>query len=159
MGVHQFTVTTIDGQPKSLADYKGKVLLIVNVASECGFTPQYEGLEALYEKYKDQGFVILGFPSNDFGHQEPGTEAEIKAFCSRNYAVKFDLFAKSHAKSVEDQSPLFHYLTTTGEHPEHIHWNFNKFLIGKDGMLIHHYGSNTKPENEELVHAIEAALK
>jgi glutathione peroxidase len=159
MGVHQFTVQTIDGQPKSLADYKGKVLLIVNVASECGFTPQYEGLEALYEKYRDRGFVILGFPSNDFGGQEPGTEAEIKAFCNRNYNVSFDLFAKVHAKTMEGQAPLFQWLTTNGPSPEHIGWNFNKFLIAKDGSIIKHYGSNTKPLSDELTAAVEQALK
>jgi len=157
-GVHRFTVTTIAGQQKSLADYSGKVLLIVNTASECGFTPQYKDLEALYLKYKDRGFMILGFPSNDFHHQEPGTDAEIKAFCDRNYQVTFDLFSKvrTHEEPLE---PLYQYLTTGAGFDGAISWNFNKFLAGRDGRVLARWGSMTKPLSEEIVQAVEKALK
>jgi glutathione peroxidase len=157
VGVHQFTVSTITGAAKSLADYKGKALLIVNVASECGYTKQYKGLEELHQQYKDKGLAVLGFPSNDFGGQEPGTEAEIKQFCERNFGVSFDLFAKLNAKS-EPLAPLFGHLTTQPGLEGAVGWNFNKFLVGKDGRLIARFGSSTKPLSDELVRAIEAAL-
>lgn len=157
-GVHAFTVKTITGGAKSLADYSGKVLLVVNVASECGFTPQYKDLEALYLKYKDRGFVILAFPSNDFGHQEPGTDAEIQTFCERNYFVTFDLFSKIEVKG-EAQAQLYRYLTTEAGFDGPISWNFNKFLVGRDGKVIHRFGSTTKPMSTDLIEALEKALK
>jgi glutathione peroxidase len=157
VGVHQFTVTTITGAAKSLADYQGKALLIVNVASECGYTKQYKDLEALHQRFKDKGLAVLGFPSNDFGGQEPGTEAEIKQFCERNFGVSFDLFGKVNAKS-EPQAPLYQYLTTQPGLEGAVSWNFNKFLVGKDGRLIARFGSSTKPLDKALLAAIEAAL-
>lgn len=157
VGVHQFTVPDIAGSPKSLADYKGKVLLIVNVASECGNTPQYKDLEALHQKYKGQGLAVLGFPSNDFGGQEPGSEAEIKQFCERNYGVSFDLFGKVNVKS-EPQAPLYRHLTTQPGKEGAVDWNFGKFLVGKDGQLIARFKASTKPLSPEVVAAIEAAL-
>lgn len=154
--VHEFTLNSIDGKPVSLADYKGKVVLIVNVASKCGFTPQYTGLEALYEKYKDQGFVIVGVPANNFGAQEPGTNEEIKTFCSRKYSVSFPMMAKVSVKG-DDITPLYQYLTSTkgGE----VKWNFTKFLIGKDGQIAERFESAVKPDAPELTSAVETALK
>jgi glutathione peroxidase len=155
--VHAFTVRTIDGAERSLADYKGKVLLIVNVASECGFTPQYKGLQELYEKYRDRGFMVLGFPSNDHGGQEPGSEAEIKAFCERQYAVTFDLFAKIHTKG-PDIAPLYRWLTENSGYPGAISWNFNKFLVDREGRVVGRWGSMTKPNDKELLQAVEETL-
>lgn len=154
--VHEFTLNNIDGKPVALADYKGKVVLIVNVASKCGFTPQYTGLEALYEKYKDQGFVIVGVPANNFGAQEPGTNEEIKTFCSRKYSVSFPMMAKVSVKG-DDITPLYQYLTSTkgGE----VKWNFTKFLIGKDGQIAERFESAVKPDAPELTSAVETALK
>ncbi|GAA5522695.1 hydroperoxy fatty acid reductase gpx1 [Fodinibius salicampi] len=157
--VYEFEPTNIDGEVTPLQKYEGKVLLIVNTASECGFTPQYEGLQNIYEKYNDQGFEVLGFPANNFGGQEPGSDEEIKQFCNVNYDVGFPLFSKISVKG-EDQHPLFKYLTTasnpdfTGE----IKWNFEKFLIGKDGELVHRFRSDTKPESDEILKAIETSL-
>lgn len=156
-GVHQFTLNTITGQPKSMADYAGQVLLIVNVASECGFTPQYKDLEALQQRYRDRGFRILGFPCDDFHHQEPGTDQEIEAFCRRNYQVSFDLFSKIHAKE-EPLAPLYQYLTKESPLPGPVSWNFNKFLAGKDGRVLARFDSKVKPLSEELVAAVEKAL-
>jgi glutathione peroxidase len=158
MGVHQFTLNTIDGKPKSLADYKGHVLLLVNVASECGHTPQYKGLEALYEKYREQGLRVLGFPANNFGGQEPGSEAEIKRFCEDNYGVSFDLFAKLEADG-EQISPLYKYLTTQAGFDGPIPWNFTKFLADREGKIIARFHYRVKPEDPELIGAIEKALK
>ena len=130
--IYEIPLKDIDGKDASLAKYKGKVLLVVNVASKCGFTPQYKGLEALYRQQKDKGLVVLGFPCNDFGSQEPGTTEEIKAFCSKNYDVTFPLFEKVHVKGAE-QHPLFSTLTgADSPFPGDIKWNFGKFLIGKD---------------------------
>jgi glutathione peroxidase len=142
----------------SLAEYKGKVLLIVNVASKCGYTPQYTGLEALYRKYKDQGLVIVGFPSNDFKGQEPGTEQEIVTFCKSKYDVSFPLFAKVTVKG-DNKAPLYKYLTE-GDHPgkSEVGWNFNKWLVGRDGKVIAHYDSKVKPDDAALTSAIEAEL-
>jgi glutathione peroxidase len=145
----------IDGKDTSLKAYSGKVMLVVNVASECGYTGQYEGLEALYRKFKDRGFVVLGFPSNDFGGQEPGSEAEIKAFCTSRYSVTFPMFAKLHAKG-PDQHPLYAALTEGGAP---VKWNFSKFLVGKDGKVIARYDSGTEPDDDKLIAAIEGALK
>jgi glutathione peroxidase len=154
--VHEFTLNDIDGKPVPLAEYKGKVVLIVNVASKCGYTPQYTGLEALYEKYKDQGFVIVGVPANNFGAQEPGTNEEIKTFCTRKYNVSFPMMSKVSVKG-DDITPLYKYLTETkgGD----VKWNFTKFLIGKDGQIAGRFESAVKPDAPELTSAVETALK
>lgn len=157
--IYEFKPTNINGEETSLEEFEEKVLLIVNTASECGYTPQYEGLQAIYEQYNDQGFEILGFPANNFGGQEPGTDEEIKQFCKVNYDVTFPMFSKISVKG-EDQHPLFEYLTAasnpdfTGE----IKWNFEKFLIGKDGTLKHRFRSDVEPENEKILRAIETEL-
>lgn len=159
--IHEFTLDSIDGQPTSLAEFKGKVVLIVNVASRCGFTPQYAGLEALYNKYKDRGFVVLGFPANNFFHQEPGTNEAIKAFCSTKYNVTFPMFAKVSVKGA-DQTPLYEFLTDKGANPSTggaIGWNFAKFLADRNGKVIARFASRVAPESAELVNALEAALK
>jgi glutathione peroxidase len=159
-GIYTFTLNSIDGKPAPLADYKGKVVLIVNVASQCGFTPQYSALEAIYEKYKDQGFVIVGFPANNFGAQEPGTNEEIKTFCSRKYSVTFPLYAKISVKG-EDQAPLYSYLTKetgpgiTGD----IKWNFTKFLVDRNGKVVQRFESAVTPDSKEVTGAIEKQLK
>lgn len=152
--IHEFTMKSIDGKPTQLASYKGKVVLAVNVASQCGYTPQYAGLEALYKKYQAKGLVVAGFPANNFGAQEPGTDSEIKTFCDRNYKVTFPIFSKISVKGA-DQAPLYQYLTkNAGE----VKWNFAKFLIGKDGRVIKKFDSGVEPSSEELTKAIEAAL-
>lgn len=152
---YDFKTTNIDGQPVDLAQYKGKVALVVNVASKCGYTKQYKGLESLYSDYKGKGFEILGFPSNDFGAQEPGTEAEIKSFSSLNYDVTFDMFSKV-AVSGSGMVDVYKYLTdTTGES---VKWNFNKFLVDKEGKVVKYYPSNIAPEDADLRKDIEALL-
>lgn len=153
--VFDISVKDISGKEKSLATYKGKVLLVVNTASACGFTPQYAGLESLYKKYHSQGFEVLGFPSNDFGGQEPGSENEIKNFCEAKFKVTFPMFSKVGVK--ENPHPLYAYLQKEGK--AEVKWNFGKFLIGKDGKVLHYYSSNTEPSSETLVSAIEDALK
>jgi glutathione peroxidase len=148
------------GTPAPLANYKGKVILLVNVASRCGFTPQYTALESIYEKYKDQGFVILGFPANNFGGQEPGTNAEIKTFCQTKYSVTFPIYAKVSVKG-DDQTPLYQYLTTTAN-PSlagDIKWNFTKFLVSRDGKVVQRFESPVKPDSPEVTSAIEEQLK
>lgn len=153
--LYDFQITNIDGQPVDLAQYKGKVALVVNVASKCGYTKQYKGLESLYREYKDKGFEILGFPSNDFGAQEPGTEAEIKSFCSLTYDVTFDMFSKVKV-SGSDMTDAYKYLTeTTGSQ---VKWNFNKFLVDKEGKVVKYYPSSVAPEDAELRKDIEALL-
>ena len=159
--IYDFTLKDIDGRDRSLAEFKGQVLLLVNVASKCGFTKQYAGLEKLYQAYKDRGFVVLGFPANNFMGQEPGTEAEIKSFCSLNYGVTFPMFSKISVKG-KTIHPLYAYLTDEELHPGSggaVGWNFNKFLVGRDGKVLAHYGSRTAPEDPELAAAIEAALQ
>lgn len=148
MGVYEFTAKTIDGSEQTLDGYKGKVLLIVNVASKCGFTPQYKGLEALYRKYKDKGFEILGFPCDQFGHQEPGNETEIKSFCSLTYDVSFPMFAKIKVNG-EEAHPLYKYLKSEEKGflgTEFIKWNFTKFLVDASGKVIKRYAPNETPE-------------
>jgi glutathione peroxidase len=159
-GIYSFTLNSIDGQPAPLADYKGKVVLLVNVASKCGFTPQYSALEATYEKYKSQGFVILGFPANNFGAQEPGTNEEIKTFCSRKYNVTFPMYAKISVKG-EDQAPLYSYLTedTGTSIVGDIKWNFTKFLVDRNGNVVQRFESAVTPDSPEMVAAIEKQLK
>jgi len=158
MSVHDFKVKTIDGKEASLSDYKGKAVLIVNTASECGYTPQYAGLEALYEKYRSRGFTVLGFPSNDFGAQEPGTNAEIKKFCELRYKTTFPLFSKIPVKG-PDADPLYKYLTgLPGKQGGPVTWNFNKFLVGPDGKVIEHFDSKVEPMSPELTSKLEQAL-
>jgi glutathione peroxidase len=148
----------INGKDTSLKEYNGKVLLIVNVASKCGYTPQYKGLEATYKKYKDQGLVVLGFPCNDFGSQEPGSNEEIKTFCSDNYSVTFPLFDKLHVKGAQ-QHPLYTALSgKDSPYPGDVKWNFGKFLVGRDGKIVKRWDSAAKPESKEVTEAIEAAL-
>jgi len=154
--IYDYTLNSIDGQPQALAAYKGKVVLIVNVASRCGFTPQYEALEKVYEQYKDRGFVILGVPANNFGGQEPGTNEEIKTFCTRKYNVSFPMLAKVSVKG-DDITPLYKYLT--GAKGGDVKWNFTKFLIGRDGALLERFESPTKPDSPAVTAAIELALK
>ncbi|MGA2136121.1 MAG: glutathione peroxidase [Bryobacteraceae bacterium] len=153
--VYEFTLNSIDGAPAPLDVYKGKVLLVVNVASKCGFTPQYKELEAVYEKYKDQGFVIAGFPANNFMSQEPGTNQEIKSFCTRTYGVSFPMYGKISVKG-SDIAPLYAYLT--GAKGGDIKWNFTKFLIGKDGTILERFEPPVKPDDPKVTAAIEKAL-
>lgn len=158
--IYEFTMRNIDGENVKLDAYKGKVILIVNVASKCGYTPQYEGLEALYQKHKDSGLVILGFPANNFLSQEPGTEAEIKEFCSTKYKVTFPMFAKISVKG-EDQHPLYTYLTNKRSNPDFagdISWNFNKFLIDRQGKVVARFGSKDTPEGEAITSAVTKYL-
>ena len=148
----------IDRKDKSLKAYQGKVLLLVNVASQCGFTPQYKALETIHRKYKGQGFTVLGFPCNDFGAQEPGTAEDIKKFCSEKYEVTFPLFSKLHVKG-SDQHPLYAALTgKDSPFPGEIKWNFGKFLIGKDGKILKRFEPQTRPDAAEVLEAVEAAL-
>ena len=153
--VHEFTLNSIDGSPAPLSAYQGKVVLIVNVASRCGFTPQYAGLESLYEKYKDRGFVILGFPANNFGSQEPGTNEEIKTFCSSKYNVTFPMYSKISVKG-DDKAPLYQFLTATGGE---IQWNFTKFLVDKNGKVVARFEPKVTPESPDVAAAIEKALR
>lgn len=149
---------TIEGKETSLADYQGKVVLIVNTASKCGLTKQYSALEAIYDKYKAKDFVVLGFPCNDFGNQEPGTLEEIQTFCSTKFEVSFPLMEKIHVKG-KDQHPLYTALTgKEGAFPGDVKWNFGKFLIGKDGKPLARFEPRQKPDSEELIAAIEKAL-
>ena len=153
--VYDFTLPSIDGKPAPLSAYKGKTLLLVNVASKCGFTPQYKGLEGLYEKYKDRGLVVISFPANNFGGQEPGTEAEIKDFCTRTYHVSFPMYSKVSVKG-DDKTPLYQFLTSTGG--GEIRWNFTKFLVGKDGNVIARFETKVTPEDADFLKAVEKAL-
>ena len=158
--IYAIPLEAIEGEATSLEAYRGRVLLVVNVASKCGFTPQYEGLQALYERFHAQGLEVLGFPANDFMGQEPGSNAEILEFCNTNYGVGFPLFAKIHVKG-EEQHPLFRYLTAGGGDPAlagEVSWNFNKFLVDREGRLIARFGSRTGPLDEELLAAVEKAL-
>jgi glutathione peroxidase len=156
--IYDIAVKDIDGKDTTLGAYKGKVLLIVNVASKCGFTPQYKNLEAVYEKYKDKGFVILGFPCNQFGSQEPGTDTEIKQFCTSKYFITFPLFDKIEVNGA-NRHPLYVALAgETSPFPGNITWNFNKFLISRDGKILKRFDSKIKPDAPEAMEAIEAAL-
>lgn len=158
--LYEFTMKDIDGMDVKLNAYSGKVVMIVNVASKCGYTSQYEGLETVYKKYKDQGLVILGFPSNNFMGQEPGTEKEIKEFCSTKYGVTFPMFSKISVTGA-DQHPLYTFLTSKKSNPEFggdISWNFNKFLVDREGRIVARFGSNDKPEGEIVTASIERYL-
>jgi glutathione peroxidase len=158
--VLDFTMTSLDGKPVELSKYQGKVVLIVNVASKCGYTPQYKGLQALHDKYAKDGLVVLGVPANEFGKQEPGTNQEIAEFCSSKYSVKFDMLAKVVVKG-EGQCPLYKHLTAKETNPKFsgpIRWNFEKFLIGRNGEIVSRYASKIEPLSEEMTRAIEAEL-
>lgn len=158
--VYPFQVKTIDGEEITLQKYEGKVLLIVNTASKCGYTPQYEGLEKLYNKYKDQGLVIVGFPANNFMKQEPGSDEEIKAFCTKNYGVSFPMMSKISVKG-DDIHPLYEFLTLAdmnGVVGGDVKWNFQKYLIGKDGKVVAKFAPGDEPMSETLTEAIEAEL-
>jgi glutathione peroxidase len=155
MSLWDLTVNTLSGKPQPLALYRGKVALVVNTASECGFTPQYAGLEKLYESYRDRGLVVLGFPSNDFGAQEPGTAEQIESFCTKNFGVTFPMFEKVSTKG-GGKSPVYELLTEKLGEPK---WNFHKYLVGKDGQVRKAFPSNVAPESTELRNAIDAALK
>ena len=156
-----FNMKSLDGQSVDLGKYKGEVVLIVNVASKCGLTPQYKQLEAVYTKYKDKGFEILGFPANEFGKQEPGSDQEISTFCTKNYGVDFPMFSKVVVKG-EGISPLYKHLTSEESNAGHagdIKWNFEKFLLGRDGRVIKRFPPPVKPDSAEVIEAIEAELK
>lgn len=155
-----FEMENLDGKKVSLDSYSGKVILVVNVASECGLTPQYEGLQGLYEKYKDKGLVILGFPCNQFGSQEPGTAVEIKSFCTKNYGVTFDMFAKIDVNG-DKAAPFYKHLTSLDTKPKgsgKVGWNFEKFLIGRDGAVVARFAPTVAPDADDLVKQIEELL-
>jgi glutathione peroxidase len=158
--IYDFTLPLLDGKAAPLASYKGKVVLVVNVASRCGFTPQYSALESIYTKYKDQGFVIIGFPANNFGGQEPGTNEEIKTFCQTKYSVTFPVYGKVSVKG-DDQTPLYSYLTKDANPSVagDIKWNFTKFLVDRNGKVVQRFEPATKPDSPEVVAAIEGLLK
>src|SRR6202142_3335598 len=158
-GIYGFTLNSIDGKPAPLANYKGKVVLVVNVASQWGYTPQYSALEATYEKYKDQGLVVLGFPANNFGAQEPGTNEEIKTFCSRKYNVTFPMYSKISVKG-SDQAALYKYLikqdpSQSGD----IKWNFTKFLVDRKGNIVRRFEPAVTPEDPQVISAVEKLLQ
>jgi glutathione peroxidase len=158
VSLYDIPLKDIDGKAATLKPYEGKVILIVNVASKCGFTPQYAGLEALYTKYKDRGLVVCGFPCNQFGAQEPGTEADIKQFCTSKYNVTFPMFSKVEVNG-QDRHPLYVQLAgKDSPFPGDIKWNFTKFLIGRDGKILNRFDSRVKPGSEDMTAAIEAAL-
>jgi glutathione peroxidase len=154
MSLHDITATTIDGESQSLSAYKGKVLLVVNTASECGFTPQYTGLEKLWREYKDKGLVVLGFPSNDFGGQEPGSEDDIKSFCSTKFHTTFPLYAKVKTQG-DGQSPVYRFLSADYGEPK---WNFHKYLVDRDGKVRKAFPSAVAPDDPALRAAIDEAL-
>lgn len=158
--VHDFSLKGIDGATRSLRDYDGKALLIVNVASKCGLTPQYSGLESLYQKYSAQGLVVLGFPCNQFAGQEPGTDQEISGFCSLNYNVTFPLFSKVNVNG-SDRAALYEYLTTQAAEPKgpgDVRWNFEKFVVSRGGDVLARFDPKVAPDDEALVKSIESAL-
>lgn len=155
MSFHDLSATTIDGQPQNLSAYKGQVALVVNTASQCGSTPQYAGLEGLWRHYRDQGLVVLGFPSNDFGEQEPGAEAEIKTFCETKYHVSFPMFSKVSVVGKE-QSPVYRFLSADYGEPR---WNFFKYLVSREGKVLKVFPNSIPPEDPTLRAAVEAALK
>jgi glutathione peroxidase len=159
--VHEFSMKSLDGKQVPLANFKGKVMLVVNVASQCGYTYQYEGLQALYVKYKDRGLILTGFPANNFGAQEPGTDAEIGAFCRSKFGVTFPMFSKISVKGA-DQAPLYRFLTDQKANPKtggEIQWNFTKFLVDRNGKVIQRFEPEVEPLSKEIEAAVEAALK
>lgn len=155
--LYNFTLDDIDGKPVSLGQYKGKVLLLVNTASFCGNTPQYSDLETMYEKYRDRGLEILAFPANNFGQQEPGTNAEIKGFCLTKYSVSFPLFSKISVKG-SDKHPLYQFLTEKSPFPGEVEWNFQKYLVDRSGNVVGRFHHRTKPLSPEIVKEVERVL-
>ncbi len=155
--IYDFTMKSIEGKDISLADYKGEVLLVVNVASLCGYTPQYKDLEEVFEKYKGKGFRILAFPANNFGEQEPGSDKEIKTFCESKYNVTFDLFSKISVKG-DDQHPLYRYLTKDSPFPGDVKWNFQKYLVDKQGNIVAMFPSRVKPSDKAFIEKLESLL-
>ena len=158
--VHEFTMDALNGTPTPLANFKGKVMLVVNVASQCGYTYQYEGLQALYVKYKDQGLVVAGFPANNFGGQEPGSNAEIGAFCKSKFGVTFPMFSKISVAG-KDKAPLYQFLTDKTVNPKtggEIPWNFTKYLVDRNGKVLARFDAPVEPESKDLTSAIETAL-
>ena len=158
--VYDYTLNSIDGQPAPFAAFKGKVLMLVNVASRCGYTPQYSALESVYEKYKDKGLVVVGVPANNFGAQEPGTNDEIKTFCTRKYNVQFPMMSKVSVKG-SDTAPLYQYLTDTKLNPKtggEIQWNFTKFLVDRQGNIVARFEPEVTPDSPQVISAIESAL-
>jgi glutathione peroxidase len=155
--VYDFTLNDIDGKPVSLSQFRGKVLLLVNTASFCGNTPQYTDLEKMYELYREKGFEILAFPANNFGQQEPGTNAEIKTFCYTKYSLSFPLFSKISVKG-SDKHPLYRYLTDQSPFPGEVEWNFQKYLVDRSGKIVARYHHRTTPLSDEVVRGVEAAL-
>jgi glutathione peroxidase len=154
---YSFTMKTLEGKDRSLADFKGKVVLVVNTASFCGYTPQYKDLETVYKQYKDKGFVVIGFPANNFGKQEPGKDNDIAAFCERNYGVTFPMFSKISVKG-EDIHPLYKYLTTQTAFKEEIGWNFTKFIVDRNGNIVARFASKVKPTDKEVLAKIEELI-
>ncbi len=154
---YDFKMKDIDGKDVSMDSFRSNVVMVVNTASRCGFTPQYEGLQAIFEKYKDRGFKVLGFPANNFMGQEPGSNEEIKDFCTRQFNVTFPMFSKISVKG-EDQHPLYNFLTTQSPFPGAVSWNFNKFLIDREGNVVARFGSGDKPGDKKVVAAVEKAL-
>jgi len=158
--IHEIELPRLDGKPGNLADYAGKVVLVVNVASKCGFTPQYAGLQKLYDRYSERGFTVLGFPSNQFFNQEPGSAEQIQEFCSLNYGVTFPLFAKLDVKGAK-QHPLYAILSEAPDDAGKagdVGWNFEKFLVGRDGRVVRRFRSKTVPEDPKVIEAIESLL-
>ncbi len=155
--IYNFTLNDIDGKPVSLSDYRGKVLLLINTASLCGNTPQYTGLETLYAQYREKGFEILAFPANNFGQQEPGTNAEIKTFCYTKYSLSFPLFSKISVKG-PDKHPLYQYLTEQSPFPGEVEWNFQKYLVDRSGTVVARYPHRTQPLAPEIVQEVERRL-
>lgn len=158
MSAHEFAFTSIDGKPLKLSDFAGKAVLVVNTASECGLTPQYAGLQALYDRYRGEGLVVLGVPSNDFGGQEPGSETEIRSFCASRYKVTFPMTAKNKVIGA-DAHPLYKWVVDEAGEAAAPKWNFHKYLFARDGSLAGTFGSRTPPESAELTAAIEGALR
>jgi glutathione peroxidase len=159
--IYDFTLNSIDGQPTPFSSFKGKIVLLVNVASRCGYTPQYAALESIYEKYKSRGFVIVGIPANNFGGQEPGSNQEIMTFCTAKYHVTFPMMAKVSVKG-SDITPLYQFLTDKTANPDtggEIGWNFTKFLVGPDGKVLARFDSKVEPDSPQVTSAIEKALK
>jgi len=155
--MYDFTMTTIDGQQKALSDYKGMVVMVANVASFCGYTPQYKDLEAVYRKYKERGFRVLAFPANNFGEQEPGSDQEIKAFCTSKYDVTFEVFSKISVRG-DDQHPLYRYITRESPFPGEVKWNFQKYLVEANGVIVAMYPSKIKPTDSSVIDKIESLL-
>ncbi len=156
-GIYEFTLDDIDGNPLPLSRFRGTVLLLVNTASFCGNTPQYEGLQTMYERYRDQGLEILAFPANNFGQQEPGTNEEIKTFCYTKYSLTFPLFSKISVKG-QDQHPLYHYLTEQSAFPGEVEWNFQKYLVDRKGNVVARYRPRTQPLSDQILKDVERVL-